>query len=52
MLTAVIVLAIAPALLILVLGIVPRAFAAQRVTAPIVQYAPERGATVLRDALS
>ncbi len=51
MLTAVIVLAIAPALLILVLGIVARAFAAQRVTAPIVQYAPERGATVLRDAL-
>ncbi|KRE22908.1 DUF2207 domain-containing protein [Agromyces sp. Soil535] len=51
MLPAVIVLAIAPAFLILALGIVARAVAAQRVTAPIVQYAPERGATVLRDAL-
>jgi len=50
-LPAVIVLAIAPAFLILALGIVARAVAAQRVTAPIVQYAPERGATVLRDAL-
>ena len=51
MLTAVIVLAIAPAFAILVLGIVARAVAAQKVTARIVQYAPERGATVLRDAL-
>ena len=51
MLPAVIVLAVAPAALILVLGIVARAVAAQRVTAPIVQYAPERGATVLHDAL-
>jgi hypothetical protein len=50
-LPAVIVVAIAPAFLILVLGIVARALAAQRVTARIVQYAPERGATVLRDAL-
>ena len=51
MLPAVIVLAVAPAALILVLGIVARAVAAQRVTAPVVQYAPERGATVLHDAL-
>jgi len=50
-LTAVFVLAIAPAFAILVLGIVARAVAAQKVTARIVQYAPERGATVLRDAL-
>lgn len=51
MLTAVIALAIAPALLILVLGLVARVVAAQRVTPRIVQYAPERGSTVLRDAL-
>ena len=51
MLTAVFVLAIAPAFAILMLGIVARAVAAQKVTARIVQYAPERGATVLRDAL-
>jgi len=50
-LTAVFVLAIAPAFAILMLGIVARAVAAQKVTARIVQYAPERGATVLRDAL-
>jgi hypothetical protein len=50
-LTAVMLLAIAPAFLILGLGFVARAIAAQRVTALIVQYAPERGATVLRDAL-
>jgi hypothetical protein len=50
-LTAVILLAIVPAFLILGLGIVARVTAAQRVIAPIVQYAPERGSTVLRDAL-
>lgn len=51
MLTAVIVFAIAPAFLILGLGVVARAVAAQRVAAPIVQYGPERRTTVLRDAL-
>ena len=51
MLTAVIALAIAPALLILVLGLVARIAAAQRVTPRVVQYAPERGSTVLRDAV-
>jgi hypothetical protein len=50
-LTAVILLAIVPAFLILGLGIVARVTASQRVVAPIVQYAPERGSTVLRDAL-
>jgi hypothetical protein len=50
-LPAVILLAIVPAFLILGLGIVARVTAAQRVVAPIVQYAPERGSTVLRDAL-
>jgi hypothetical protein len=50
-LPAVILLAVAPALLILVLGIVARAVAAQRVTALVVQYAPERDTSVLRDAL-
>jgi hypothetical protein len=50
-LTAAIVLAIVPAFIILGLGITARALAAQRVTAPVVQYAPERGSTVLRDAL-
>ena len=40
-----------PALLILVLGLVARAVAAQRVTPRVVQYAPERDTTVLRDAL-
>ncbi|WP_448811299.1 DUF2207 family protein [Agromyces bauzanensis] len=51
MLTAVIWVAIVPAFLILGLGIAARAVAAQRVKAPVVQYAPERGSTVLRDAL-
>lgn len=51
MLTAVIWVAIVPAFLILVLGIAARAVAAQRVTAHVVQYTPERGSTVLRDAL-
>ncbi|MCD5345958.1 DUF2207 domain-containing protein [Agromyces sp. H3Y2-19a] len=51
MLTAVILLAIVPACLILVLGLVARAFAAQPVTARVVQYAPERGTTLLRDAV-
>jgi hypothetical protein len=50
-LTAVILLAIVPAFLILGLGIVARVIAAQRVVAPVVQYSPERGSTVLRDAL-
>ncbi|GAA4373208.1 DUF2207 family protein [Agromyces bauzanensis] len=51
MLTAVILVAIVPAFLILGLGIVARAVAGQRVTGLVVQYAPERGSTVLRDAL-
>ncbi|MEV1129198.1 hypothetical protein [Agromyces sp. NPDC049794] len=51
MLIAVILVAIVPAFLILGLGIVARAVAAQRVSGRIVQYAPERGSTVLRDAL-
>lgn len=51
MLTAVLLVAIVPASLILGLGITARAVAAQQVTARIVQYAPERGSTVLRDAL-
>ena len=51
MLTAVILVAIFPAFLILGLGVLARAVAAQRVTAPVVQFAPERGSTVLRDAL-
>lgn len=51
MLTPVIVLAIVPAVLILVLGLVARVVAAQRVTPRVVQYTPERGSTVLRDAL-
>lgn len=51
MLPAVIVLAIAPAFIILGLGFVARVIAAQRVHALVVQYAPERGATVLHDAL-
>ena len=52
MLPAVIALAIVPAFVILGLGVVARAIAAQRVRGLVVQYAPERGATVLRDALS
>lgn len=51
MLIAVILVAIVPAFLIFGLGIVARAIAAQRVTGRIVQYASERGSTVLRDAL-
>ena len=51
MLTPVLLIAIAPAFLILGLGFVARTIAAQRVTALIVQYAPERGSTMLRDAL-
>jgi hypothetical protein len=50
-LPAVIAIAIAPAFLILGLGFVARAIAAQRVTSLIVQYTPERGSTVLHDAL-
>lgn len=51
MLTAAIVFAIVPAFLILGLGLAARAIAAQRVTPRVVQYAPEPGTTVLRDAL-
>lgn len=51
MLTAVVLLAIVPAAAILVLGVVARVVASQRVTAPVVQYLPERSSTVLRDAL-
>nr|WP_281274049.1 DUF2207 domain-containing protein [Agromyces tardus] len=50
-LITVLLIAVAPALAILGFGIVARAVAAQRVTARVVQYAPERGSTVLRDAL-
>ena len=51
MLFAVIAFAVVPAFLILGLGLAARAVAAQRVTPRVVQYAPERGSTVLRDAL-
>ena len=51
MLTAAIVFALAPAFVILVLGIVARGVASQHVTPRVVQYAPERNSTVLRDAL-
>lgn len=51
MLPAVLVLAIAPAFIILGLGFVARAIASQRVRGLVVQYAPERGSTVLHDAL-
>ena len=51
MLTAVLVFAILPAFLILGLGLVARAVAAQRLTPRVVQYAPARDTTVLRDAL-
>ncbi|WP_022892554.1 DUF2207 domain-containing protein [Agromyces subbeticus] len=51
MLTAAIVFAIVPAFLILGLGLAARAIAAQRVTPRVVQYTPEPGTTVLRDAL-
>jgi hypothetical protein len=50
-LTAVLVFAILPAFLILGLGLVARAVAAQRLTPRVVQYTPERDTTVLRDAL-
>ncbi|MBT2517734.1 DUF2207 domain-containing protein [Streptomyces sp. ISL-90] len=51
MLFAVIAFAVIPAFLILGFGLAARAVAAQRVTPRVVQYAPERGSTVLRDAL-
>lgn len=51
MLTAAIVFALAPAFIILVLGIIARGVATQHVTPRVVQYAPERNSTVLRDAL-
>ncbi|MFE6965446.1 hypothetical protein ACFVAJ_10045 [Agromyces sp. NPDC057679] len=51
MLTAAVLLAVVPAGIILVLGLVARVVAAQRVNAPIVQYTPPRGSTVFRDAL-
>ena len=51
MLTAAIVFALVPAFAILVLGIVARSVAIQHVTPRVVQYAPERNSTVLRDAL-
>ncbi|GAA1789869.1 DUF2207 family protein [Agromyces lapidis] len=51
MLTAVVLLAVVPAGVILLLGIVARAVAAQRVNALVVQYTPPRGSTVFRDAL-
>ena len=51
MLITVLLVAVAPALLILGLGIAVRAVAAQHVTPRVVQYSPERDSTVLRDAL-
>ncbi|MFF2496580.1 hypothetical protein [Agromyces sp. NPDC058064] len=51
MLTAVVLFAIVPASVILVLGLVARVVAAQRVNAPVVQYTAPRGSTVFRDAL-
>ena len=51
MLTAAIVFAFAPACVILMLGIIARGVASQHVTPRVVQYAPERNSTVLRDAL-
>ena len=51
MLTAAIVFALAPAVVILVLGIIARGVATQHVTPRVVQYSPERNSTVLRDAL-
>ncbi|MFB9308570.1 hypothetical protein BJY17_001966 [Agromyces hippuratus] len=51
MLTAVLILAILPAFLILGLGLVARTVAAQRLKPRVVQYTPERDSTVLRDAL-
>ncbi|MBM7829306.1 hypothetical protein JOE59_000011 [Agromyces cerinus] len=51
MLTAVLIFAILPAFLILGLGLVARAVAAQRPKPRVVQYTPERDSTVLRDAL-
>ena len=51
MLTAVLVFAILPAFLILGLGLVARAVAAQRLKPRVVQYLPERDTTVMRDAL-
>lgn len=51
MLTAAVVFALAPAIVILVLGIIARSFAAQHVTSRVVHSAPERNSTLLRDAL-
>ncbi|KRC61083.1 hypothetical protein ASE14_09080 [Agromyces sp. Root81] len=51
MLTAALVFAILPASLILGLGLVARAVASQRLKPRVVQYAPDRDSTVLRDAL-
>jgi X-X-X-Leu-X-X-Gly heptad repeat protein len=47
----VVLVALVPAIVILALGIAVRLVARQPVSSPIVQYLPERGSTVLRDAL-
>lgn len=51
MLPLVVLVALLPAIVILALGIAVRLVARQPVTSPVVQYLPERGSTVLRDAL-
>ncbi len=51
MLTAAIAFALVPAFAILVLGLIARSVAMQHVTPRVVEYAPERNSTVLRDAL-
>lgn len=51
MLPLVVLVALVPALVILALGIVARLVARQPVSSPVVQYLPERGSTVLRDAV-
>ncbi|WP_173923249.1 DUF2207 domain-containing protein [Agromyces sp. Marseille-P2726] len=51
MLTAAIVLAVVPAFIILGLGITARGFAARRVIPSVVHDAPEKGSTILRDAV-
>lgn len=51
MLPLVVLVALVPALVILALGVVARLVARQPVSSPVVQYLPERGSTVLRDAV-
>ncbi|MGX5696830.1 hypothetical protein ACWKWP_11580 [Agromyces soli] len=51
MLPLVVLVALVPAIVILALGIAVRLVARQSVSSPVVQYLPERGSTMLRDAL-